>query len=253
MKVRRILVLIAAAALAQVVYAKAAGEHQAPRPRSLPPPVRPNGLNVAQFGAEQAVIDFCSRIDSSDEKLYEAHAKSLFAGFREDSLEKARGSAQYQDAYKTIGSVVSEIPLPEAVQGCKAIITASKPTQASGKNTAGNTAGHGTGNTTGHGTGNTVGRGTGSTAGRGTGNTGHGVANTVGHSAGNTIVHGASNTTGHGAGNTVGIGVIDTTDHGVTDAAGRGVTDKADQGVTDATGHGVTRGVESRGEERVRE
>ena len=66
----------------------------------------------------------------------------VFAGIREDSVEKARRSAQYKDAYATIGSVVGEIPLSEAVQGCKGIITPSQPAKASVKNTVSNTAGH---------------------------------------------------------------------------------------------------------------
>jgi hypothetical protein len=157
MKVRRILVLIAAAALAPVVYAKAEAEHSAPRPRSLPP-VRVQGPNYAQLGAEQAVLDFCSRIDSGDEKQIDAEAKLLFAGIREDGLEKARRSTQYKNAYTTITSVVGEIPLPEAVQGCKDIIASAAPAKASGKNpVSGNTGGNTPGHTAGHTPGKSVG------------------------------------------------------------------------------------------------
>lgn len=141
MKVRRILVLVAAAALAQLGHAKAEPEHQAPHARSLPP-VRVQGPNYAQLGAEQAVLDFCSRVDSGDAKQYGAEAKTLFAGIREDGLEKARVSSQYKNAYATIGSAVNEIPLAEAIQGCKDIIATASPAKASGKSPAGNTSGN---------------------------------------------------------------------------------------------------------------
>jgi hypothetical protein len=151
MKVRRILVLIAAAALAQLGYAKPAGEHRAAHPTPVPR-ARPQGPNYAQLGAEQAVLDFCSRVDSGDAKQYGAQAKTLFAGIREDSLETARGNSQYKNAYATIGSAIGQIPLPEAVQGCKDIIATASPAKASGKSPAGNTSGNNApAHTSGHG------------------------------------------------------------------------------------------------------
>jgi len=144
MKVRRILVLIAAAALAQLGYAKPGPEHEV-RPRTLPP-VRAKAPNYAQLGAEQAVLDFCSSIDSGDAKEYGAQGKTLFAGIREDGLEKARGSSQYKNAYTTFESAVSKIPPAEAVQGCKALIATTAPVKASGKtppsDATGKTPGH---------------------------------------------------------------------------------------------------------------
>lgn len=147
MKVRRILVLVAAAALAQLGYAKAVGEHQAPRPRTLTP-VRAKAPNLGQLGAEQAVLDFCSRVDSSDEKGFEAEGRTAFAGIRSDSIEKIRASAQYKDAYAQIGSVVGELPSSEAVQGCKSLLATGTPAKASAKNAGSNTGGQ-TGSTTG--------------------------------------------------------------------------------------------------------
>ena len=150
MKVRRILVLVAAAAFAQMSYAaKAVGEHEAPRPRTLPP-VRVQGPDYAQLGAEQAVLDFCSRIDSTDLTAYEAQAKIVFAGIREDGLEKARASSQYQSAYATLASVLGEIPLPEAVQGCKGLLPAGAPAKASGKPPVSTPVSNNTGNSSGH-------------------------------------------------------------------------------------------------------
>jgi hypothetical protein len=154
MKVRRILVLVAAAAFAQLGYAKAVGEHAAPRPRALPP-VRVQGPNYAQLGAQQAVLDFCSRVDSGEEKQYVAEGKTLFAGIREDGLEKARGSSQYKNAYSTMETTVGRIPPAEALKGCKDLIAAASPAKGSGKtppsNPSGKTPGHTSGgNAPGH-------------------------------------------------------------------------------------------------------
>jgi len=125
MKVRRILVLIAAAALAQVEYAKAADPHHAPPgPRSGPTVRLPY---YDQLGAEQAVLDFCSRVDSGDAKQYGAEARTLVNGIGDDGLKRIRGSSQYKKAYAAIGSAVGRIPLQEAIHGCKDIIAKAHP------------------------------------------------------------------------------------------------------------------------------
>ena len=75
-----------------------------------------------QRGAVQAVVDFCSRVDPKDEKRFEDQAKVLLRNLKEDHSEVAQRSAEYQQAYRTIESVLNEFPLPDAVRACAASI-----------------------------------------------------------------------------------------------------------------------------------
>jgi hypothetical protein len=103
MQLRYLVSLFAAAALPVLAQAQ--------------PPV-----SAPELGAAQGVFDYCSKVDPGNEKQFDRQAKLLFKGMTERSVQEARHSAAFQNAHKTLESVLAEIPLSDAIHACKSIV-----------------------------------------------------------------------------------------------------------------------------------
>lgn len=103
MQVRRILCLFTAAGLSQLAHAEAP-------------------ISTQALGAAQGVFDFCSRVDPRDDRQYDEQARLLLKGMSDRSVDEARRSEQYEQAKQIIESVLSELPMSDAVEACKGII-----------------------------------------------------------------------------------------------------------------------------------
>ena len=78
-------------------------------------------LSAQQFGAAQAVLDFCSKVDSGDKKQFTLLAKDLINGVSAGKLAQDRQSSDYLAAYSTLIGVLGELPAGGGTKACKAI------------------------------------------------------------------------------------------------------------------------------------
>jgi hypothetical protein len=78
--------------------------------------------NAAEFGAVEAVVDFCSRVDPSLEKQFQRQAKLTLPKMTDDGLEDVRHTSQYRQAYQLVESVLKQLSLTDAARDCAALI-----------------------------------------------------------------------------------------------------------------------------------
>jgi hypothetical protein len=71
-----------------------------------------------QVGAVQAAVEFCSKVDSKDEEWIERQARLILPDMTKARLAAARRTADFQQAYRVIESVLKGLPLPDAVHLC---------------------------------------------------------------------------------------------------------------------------------------
>lgn len=86
-----------------------------PRDDSVP-------ANAGSIGGEQAVFDFCSRIDPAQDPNFDKQAKQLVAGLSRDAIDSLRESAVYRHGYETLKSVLKEFAAADALTACQAIV-----------------------------------------------------------------------------------------------------------------------------------
>ena len=73
-----------------------------------------------EIGVVDAVVDFCSKVDPTDKDQFERKGKQVLPKMSEDSLERARRSADYHAAYVSMQSVLQGLSKPDAVRDCAA-------------------------------------------------------------------------------------------------------------------------------------
>jgi hypothetical protein len=121
MSFRHTLLMCAAALISQFALAATPPTaHGAPlmsRPTTnqIPTPV------VQQVGLVEAVVEFCSKVDPADKKLFERKGKQMLPKLSEDSLERIRRRAEYHTAYQFIQSVLQTLSKTDAEHNCLAI------------------------------------------------------------------------------------------------------------------------------------
>jgi hypothetical protein len=76
-----------------------------------------------QFGALQAVFDFCSKVDPTDEKQFDRQAKLLAHAMTQRAADEARLSEEYKQSYQTLKSLLNGLPTKGATAACVAITT----------------------------------------------------------------------------------------------------------------------------------
>jgi hypothetical protein len=77
---------------------------------------------LEQIGAAQAVIAFCSKVDSKDSKELEKAAKSLLPDMTDARVAAGRNKPEFQKAYQSIDSVLKAIVPADAERLCAAAV-----------------------------------------------------------------------------------------------------------------------------------
>jgi hypothetical protein len=102
MQFRYGLFLLAAAALSQLAHGQ--------------PPVEAPAL-----GAAQGVLDFCSKIDPADGRVFDRQSRLLLQGRSEKSIDELQKSTAYRNGHETLLSVLGELSADDARAACHAI------------------------------------------------------------------------------------------------------------------------------------
>jgi hypothetical protein len=71
-----------------------------------------------QLGAVQAAVDFCSKVDSKDEEWIERQARLILPDMTKARVAAARRTAEFQQAYRLIDSVLKGLLSPDAAHLC---------------------------------------------------------------------------------------------------------------------------------------
>ena len=78
------------------------------------------------LGTEQAMIDFCARIDPGTATKYQQQAEVLAQGVPSEELDKARSTDDYKDAYALASNALGAISKPDAAEACNRFLEADK-------------------------------------------------------------------------------------------------------------------------------
>jgi hypothetical protein len=77
---------------------------------------------LEQIGAAQAVLAFCSKVDSKDIKGIETAAKTLLPDMTDARVAAGRNKPEFQKAYQSIDSVLKGIVPADAERLCAAAV-----------------------------------------------------------------------------------------------------------------------------------
>ena len=121
MSFRHTVLLCAAALISQFALAATPPAAHGPPSMSRPTTNQVPTPVVQQVGLVEAVVDFCSKADPADKKLFERKGKQMLPKLSEDSLEKIRRRAEYRTAYQFLQSVLQSLSKADAKRNCLAI------------------------------------------------------------------------------------------------------------------------------------
>lgn len=83
-------------------------------------------LTNQSLGTEQAMIDFCARIDPGTATKYQQQAELLVQGVPEEELGKARSTDDYKEAYALASAALGAISKPDAAEACNRFLEADR-------------------------------------------------------------------------------------------------------------------------------
>jgi hypothetical protein len=82
-----------------------------------------SSITPQSLATEQAILDFCTRVDPSDAASFRALQKTLTGGRSEHDLEGIRGAPQYKDQSDLINDALAKVSKPEAIKTCATGVT----------------------------------------------------------------------------------------------------------------------------------
>jgi len=107
MRIHRIICLVAAIGIPQIVFAKLA---------------MPNDV----FGKSEGALDFCAQADPESAPKYQARKKALVKDAPEKEVAEARNTKEYKDGYDLVTSQLASLPKDRVVEGCASVLQNNK-------------------------------------------------------------------------------------------------------------------------------
>jgi hypothetical protein len=101
MKILRILCLVAAIVIPQLVLAELPFTNDA-------------------FGKVEGILDFCAKVNPQAASKYQEQKKALVKDVPEKEVAEARKTQEYKDAYDAVTSELGQLPKDKAVEACAA-------------------------------------------------------------------------------------------------------------------------------------
>ena len=77
--------------------------------------------DAQRIGIAEAIIKFCSRVDPGHEHRYKQQVLKALGRVSKDHFEDARHTPEYQEAYRSLGSLLNEYPPADALLACNDI------------------------------------------------------------------------------------------------------------------------------------
>lgn len=78
------------------------------------------------FGQVQATLDFCIQQNETEAPKYKEFAKRLILGTPGREIEEARGSEEYQKAYKSTATELAKLSKTQANEACAGLLEDKK-------------------------------------------------------------------------------------------------------------------------------
>src|ERR1700674_1275429 len=93
---------------------------------SAAPQLTPAAPAVAPktIGHIEAVVNFCSRIDSESADKYKELGKQVVRDMSEKELADARNTDEYKESYEAIITELEKAPADKATKGCRSMLKA---------------------------------------------------------------------------------------------------------------------------------
>jgi hypothetical protein len=86
-------------------------------------------VDAGYVGEAQALFDFCSNVDRSEDLNYDRQAEQLVAGLSKDAIEDLRESSAYRQGYQSLKLVLSGLSASDSLLYCRALVVNRQETR----------------------------------------------------------------------------------------------------------------------------